>query len=202
MAAKTCQTQRRAAAPRPRRSRDAVAGGGLRPAQAGLREPWAGSHRSDERPGLSEPAPTGSAAKTAPRPTETLTEGIEPPEPEALLAGALDRPVARILDEARQRAFDASKGRCAPHQTTIAIECVDLSTGLRLVSSRSEEPMVPASNLKVVTAGATLLGLGADAQFETVFEAIGRRRRSPRRRLWSAPAPTRARGGGSLAPGS
>lgn len=127
--------------------------------------------RTARTPG--EPAPTGSAAKTAPRPTETLTEGIEPPEPEALLAGALDRPVARILDEARQRAFDASKGRCAPHQTTIAIECVDLSTGLRLVSSRSEEPMVPASNLKVVTAGAALLGLGADAQFETVFEAIG-----------------------------
>ena len=34
--------------------------------------------------------------------------------------------------------------------------------------------MIPASNLKVVTAGAALLGLGADAEFETAFEAIGR----------------------------
>ena len=33
--------------------------------------------------------------------------------------------------------------------------------------------MIPASNLKVITAGAALLGLGVEAAFETRFEAIG-----------------------------
>lgn len=120
-----------------------------------------------------EPTPSGSTAARGPRPTRTLTKGVDPLEHEVRPMGSLDGPVARILEEARQRAFDASKGRCAPHQAKIAIECVDLNTGLRLVSSRAEEPMVPASNLKVITAGAALLGLGLDAEFETVFEAIG-----------------------------
>ena len=51
---------------------------------------------------------------------------------------------------------------------------MDLATGARLVSLDASRPMIPASNLKVVTAGAALLGLGVDAEFETAFEAIGR----------------------------
>ncbi|MEE2939363.1 MAG: D-alanyl-D-alanine carboxypeptidase/D-alanyl-D-alanine-endopeptidase [Planctomycetota bacterium] len=113
------------------------------------------------------------AMETPPRPGGRSGEGDEAPRAEAPLEGALDRPVARILAEARQRAFEASKGRCKPGLTTVAIECVDLATGLRLVSHGAGQPMIPASNLKVVTAGAALLGLGADAEFETVFEAVG-----------------------------
>ncbi|MEC8495641.1 MAG: D-alanyl-D-alanine carboxypeptidase/D-alanyl-D-alanine-endopeptidase, partial [Planctomycetota bacterium] len=51
---------------------------------------------------------------------------------------------------------------------------MDLLTGVRLVSYGSDVAMIPASNLKVVTAGAALLGLGLDADFETAFEAVGR----------------------------
>ena len=83
--------------------------------------------------------------------------------------------MSTIVADAQRRALEASKGRCRASQTTVAVECVDLATGARLVSLEADRPMIPASNLKVITAGAAaLLGLGVDAEFETVFEAIGR----------------------------
>lgn len=109
-----------------------------------------------------------------PRAPSAARPGKGAPRLASPLEDSLDRPAARILAEARQRALDASKGRCLPQQTTIAVECVDLTTGVRLLSHGAEQPMIPASNLKVITAGAALLGLGIDAAFETSFEAIGR----------------------------
>lgn len=119
-----------------------------------------------------------SPAEPAPTPTRAI---VERPRPEAVRRGAvqaregsLDRPVAAIVADAQRRALEASKGRCRASQTRVAVECVDLATGARLVSLDASRPMIPASNLKVVTAGAALLGLGVDAEFETAFEAIGR----------------------------
>ncbi len=119
-------------------------------------------------------APPGPATPPSPQPAGPSSEEIEASSHDAPRAGSLDRPVARILSEARRRALEASKGRCTPRLTKVAIECVDLLTGVRLVSYGSDVAMIPASNLKVVTAGAALLGLGLDADFETAFEAVGR----------------------------
>lgn len=99
---------------------------------------------------------------------------VSRPDPAVPLDGSLRRPVAAILGTARQRASDVSRGQCRASQVNVAVECVDLATGARLVSHGSSVPMIPASNLKVVTAGAALLGLGLDAHFETTFEAVGR----------------------------
>lgn len=85
----------------------------------------------------------------------------------------LRRDVDRIVANAQERARKASKGKCQPRATVVAVECVDLETGERLVSRAGDRALIPASNLKVVTAGAALLGLGADAAFETRFEAVG-----------------------------
>lgn len=134
-----------------------------------------------EFPPLGRPSSEGADESSA-GPASVPARGvIERPRPEvkqgrAVQAreGSLARPVAAIVADARQRALEASKGRCRASQTKVAVECVDLATGARLVSLDADRPLIPASNLKVVTAGAALLGLGIDAEFETIFEAIGR----------------------------
>jgi len=49
----------------------------------------------------------------------------------------------------------------------VAVSIRDCETGLELVALRSDQPMIPASNMKVLTTGAALHVLGADFQFRT-----------------------------------
>lgn len=49
----------------------------------------------------------------------------------------------------------------------IAISVRDCATGYSLLSYRGSEPMTPASNMKLLTTGAALLGLGPDFVFRT-----------------------------------
>ncbi len=50
---------------------------------------------------------------------------------------------------------------------TIAYQIVDVDSGRVLVSMAPDQPMIPASNLKLLTTGAALLTLGRDFNFET-----------------------------------
>ena len=52
-------------------------------------------------------------------------------------------------------------------KTVVALYAVDLTAGLVLVKQNADEPMIPASNLKLVTTAAALHTLGADFVFET-----------------------------------
>lgn len=51
-----------------------------------------------------------------------------------------------------------------------AIHIADLDTGREIGEFRSNELMIPASNMKILTTGAALLVLGGDFEFKTSFE--------------------------------
>lgn len=70
-------------------------------------------------------------------------------------AGPLDDDVARILNNLKLG------------QAKVGISVVDVSSGETLASHRSAEPLIPASNMKVLTSGAALLTLGPDFVFRT-----------------------------------
>ncbi len=56
---------------------------------------------------------------------------------------------------------------------TVAISIRDCSSGTALVSVNSDQPMTPASNMKLLTTGAALHALGADFEFRTRLVRYG-----------------------------
>lgn len=77
----------------------------------------------------------------------------------AAWAGPLDDDVARILNGLKMG------------QAKVGISIVDVTTGETLASHRSTDPLIPASNMKVLTSGAALLTLGPDFVFRTELQA-------------------------------
>lgn len=71
------------------------------------------------------------------------------------LGGPLDRSVEILIS-------NTNLGRA-----TIAIHAVDLDTGREIVSHNAGTPMIPASNMKIVSSGAALLTLGESFAFRT-----------------------------------
>lgn len=57
-------------------------------------------------------------------------------------------------------------------ETVYGMAAIDLSTGETLVSINADEPMIPASNMKLVTAAAALGVLGSDFVFKTELALI------------------------------
>ena len=107
--------------------------------------------------------------------------------------------VSGTLSEARDQGLEVS------------LTVVDIGSGSVLTASQGDEPRVPASAMKILSAGAALLGLGADHAIQTdlvlhgaiqdgalhgasAFGARAIRRCGPRKscRLWSRPSKTRA----------
>ncbi len=56
--------------------------------------------------------------------------------------------------------------------TKVSLYALDLETGENLLSLHSDEPMLPASNLKLVTSAAALSLLGADYHFKTELRLL------------------------------
>ncbi len=73
------------------------------------------------------------------------------------LGGPLDGRIDRII--ARTDLGGAS----------IAIHAVEVQTGRELIAYRADQPMIPASNMKLITSGVALEVLGPDFAFRTEF---------------------------------
>ncbi len=80
--------------------------------------------------------------------------------PTAAIAGGLQSRVQRLLQ---------SSGL---GQTRVAILVVDLDSGQQLAEIRSIEPMIPASNMKLLVSAAALQTLGPDYVFRTELRLI------------------------------
>ena len=96
----------------------------------------------------------------APQPRATpLPIPATPPRASAESEAQLKRRIQRAMNE-----IDFGKGVIA-----VSVRACDDGTGpgRELVAVEADRPMVPASNLKVVTTGAALHELGPDFQFET-----------------------------------
>lgn len=57
----------------------------------------------------------------------------------------------------------------------VAVSVVDLETGRELVDIHDEDPLIPASNMKLLTSGAAMLVLGRDFVFKTELVLDGTR---------------------------
>jgi len=57
--------------------------------------------------------------------------------------------------------------RKSQKKVTFAVKIINASTGKSVYSLRSQEPMIPASNMKLVASAAALRYLGSDYQFKT-----------------------------------
>lgn len=113
------------------------------------------------------------ASTSDPRPAPAAPSGAPASEPAPAAAPPLDREVERIVANAVARARKASGGKVTGSNVQVALDCIDLRTGERVASRNPRAALAPASNMKVLTAGASLLGLGAEGAFETRFEAVG-----------------------------
>lgn len=72
----------------------------------------------------------------------------------------------QVRIESLVRAADLGNGRCT-------VSVVDLADGLSVASYDSDTPMIPASNMKLVTTAAALGVLGSDFQFKTQLHLRG-----------------------------
>lgn len=61
------------------------------------------------------------------------------------------------------------RARQSLESATVGLHVRDAATGDELFSSRGQAPLIPASNMKLLTTGAALRVLGPDAVFETRF---------------------------------
>lgn len=87
----------------------------------------------------------------------------------AALAPSLS--AAQELNEQVQRLVSAAK----LGKAKAGISVVDLQTGEVLADYRGDQPMVPASNMKILTSGAALLTLGPSFVFKTQIDRLGDR---------------------------
>ncbi|MEO1278144.1 MAG: D-alanyl-D-alanine carboxypeptidase/D-alanyl-D-alanine-endopeptidase [Planctomycetota bacterium] len=76
-------------------------------------------------------------------------------------------PVAAQQD--LQRNIERAIANADLGDTRIGVSVVDLRTGRRLAEINAAEPMIPASNMKLLTSASALLTMGTDFMFETRF---------------------------------
>lgn len=77
------------------------------------------------------------------------------------LAADLDREVAALVAAAKMP------------KATVAVSVRDVSSGEELVELRDALPLIPASNMKLLTSGAALAALGPDFRFRTTVVLAG-----------------------------
>lgn len=121
-----------------------------------------------------ERTPAANAGAGVPEPGRP-PESAQPPArpPRLALHPALVQDVERIASAAVESAGKETKGRVRAGDVRVAVHVRDLRTGAVLVARGDEEPMRPASCMKLVTTAAALVLLGPDWAFETGFDAAG-----------------------------
>lgn len=103
---------------------------------------------------------------------EVATTHVAPP-----LQPRDERLTAQIqvaIDDALAEAGRRSKGKVTRGNTIAAVHVVELGVDRELVSLSADAALRPASSLKLLPAIASLVMLGEDGHFETVFEGTGR----------------------------
>lgn len=88
----------------------------------------------------------------------------------AALVLAAPSAIADVRTEVARAVREAKLG-----QATVGISVIDLETGESLASVSEGVPLIPASNMKLITSGAALVVLGPDFVFRTEFHLVGDR---------------------------
>lgn len=117
-------------------------------------------------PKASEAPPPPGSQEEPPAAAGRLPGEVPTLDPE--LSRAVEVAVARALGRARKASEDKVHG----NNTVVSVVAVDAGTGRILVQRLSEVPLVPASNLKLMTAAAALVELGAEGEFVTRFVTV------------------------------
>tara|TARA_R110002073_G_scaffold36865_4_gene107129 strand:+ start:17901 stop:19568 length:1668 start_codon:yes stop_codon:yes gene_type:complete len=112
-----------------------------------------------------EPRPLAPALVPDP-PTSDTTSSVPAFDPE------LQRRIAAEVDRGVRAALKAAPGKLAAKDCQVAVHVV-LPDGRTLVAIQSRTPLMPASNLKILTAYAAWALLGPDHVVETRFDAAG-----------------------------
>lgn len=81
--------------------------------------------------------------------------------------------VETIIANGIATANENSKGKANAKNCAVSLMAVDLASGEVLLRRLPDLPLVPASNLKLMTVAASLAGLGPEGAFVTPFEAVG-----------------------------
>lgn len=113
-----------------------------------------------------------------------MTTGLQPassrsarPRPLAAVLTGLVTVLAPAAASAQELAGEIDRLVAAAKlgKAKAGVSVIDLQTGEVLAAHRAGEPMVPASNMKLLTSGAALLTLGADFMFRTEIDLSGDR---------------------------
>lgn len=123
-------------------------------------------------PSGSTPSGTQAAAGSTGAPSATPPAGPASSNMEGGIE-ELRKGVEKIVANAVAKASKGSKGKANGKNCAVAVMAVDVETGQVLVRRQADLPLIPASNLKLMTVAAALGGLGPDGEFVTNFEALG-----------------------------
>ncbi len=85
----------------------------------------------------------------------------------ALFFSPLNATAAGTSDVHVEQEIDQLLHALALGDATVTFHCVDLELDTVLATQDAEQSMIPASNMKLITTGAALLGLGIDFRFQT-----------------------------------
>ncbi len=95
---------------------------------------------------------------------------VAPSDPKA---GRWTPILADVVERWKRAASRHSGGRASPADVEVALHVRALGSGTELAALGADTPLVPASNMKLVTTAAALVLLGPHMEFLTPFEAGG-----------------------------
>jgi D-alanyl-D-alanine carboxypeptidase/D-alanyl-D-alanine-endopeptidase (penicillin-binding protein 4) len=79
------------------------------------------------------------------------------------------------VEQDLQRDLERAIANAGLEGMQVGVSVVDLRTGRRLADIDADQPLIPASNMKLLTSASALLSLGEGFMFETRFELEGER---------------------------